>query len=54
MVELCKLLLAPAIWVALLLLVASSATRGAAPDSQIERCAIAGVTGEVPKVGAPR
>ena len=36
--EICKVLLAPALWLALLQLVASTATRGDAPVSQIDRC----------------
>ena len=38
MVEICKVLLAPALWVALLLLVASAAVRGDALAPQADRC----------------
>ncbi len=38
MVEICKVLLAPALWVALLLLVASAATRGDALAPQADHC----------------
>ncbi len=38
MVEICKVLLAPALWVALLLLVASAATRGDPLAPQADLC----------------
>jgi hypothetical protein len=38
MVEICKILWAPALWLALLLLVASTATRGDAAPPQSDRC----------------
>ncbi len=54
MVEICKVLLAPALWLALLLLVASSATRGDGPAPQIDRCGSSAVLTAPDALGAPR
>ena len=52
MVEICKVLVAPALWVALLLLVASTATRGDVSGPQIDRCGSPAVLAPVGAVGA--
>ena len=53
MVEICKVLVAPALWVALLL-VASTATRGDVSGPQIDRCGSPAVLTTAGAVGATR
>ena len=54
MLEICKVLVAPALWVALLLLASSTATRGDVPGPQIYRCGRPAVLTASGTVGATR